>query len=942
VTVASGGDYTFDETIFLEERSGTFTAKTTYQDLNGGWHDIPKASPGIRDSISFSMMGYSPSGFLYLNTMPTYVLPDPLTCLVQVYNPNAWDITYTVYLQLPQEGDTPEMLLIHTLPVPAGSTAEYTFDFGIQEPGTYRLVGELWAEGMLLLTVPDTVEVVPSLAHKAAMDASWRFTRAALHEFQQAQDIVVDAYEDSVPNLPAQAINFIVGEVVGLITPVGYAALVPYSEIWKAEYKISAKLLALEEVIHALHRPEVERWAIGQIDAYLTTERQKVEDREDQFDKYVLTKDFDRWSIEMENVTRSSLDVLQTRVESKRFWGLSTPPLFIGRTTLWDEQTTFIIYKTLGGLLGWLGILAAVAVMIFAIWGTFGWTIPALVASLAGLKPLVLGASRFATAILLVLCALVMDFHTEHIVAPAITHDHDQGLDALEYLISGASGVSLSDIETRVSTTGKQISLVSTLTNSHTQPANPLFQTSLYSADGRLIDVLTQQLHVGAQETTTLQNQLHMPPGRYRMVTALHTSNHLGVTSEVTTLEIARPQVDLALHIAQPQLALSQTLQASVDITNTDVSTSTGDLGLLIASSDGENLKVEQFSLAAGASHHADFRFVPPAEGSYVLQAVVIGEEGNELAFQEAGYVVGSGPALAVNVGYRPEYGSGVDVSTFITATNAGNQATSSTLTLVTMDWESTQPVYTRTLPLDLVPGAAHNQQVTVLPNAQPGRYYVNLLLDDVLHRTLFFLVAAEDTLWVTVSASPSSVEPGQSVTLTAQVMNTTYTDTNALVTATVINPALAEHILTMSQVTTGTYQGVDTPILSGTYEVNISAQKFNWRGSEAQATFSAGQPSWLQPAIEGSPRAGQTKPITVTVHNEQALPIPGASVILSGTNELLYRETDASGIAVLWVTPPGIEPYQVTVQKLGYARTTTIVEVEAFELYLPLILKNY
>lgn len=882
----------------------------------------------------------TPSGFFYLHTMPAYVLPDPLTPLVGVYNPNTWAITYTVSIELRREGATPNTLA-QSLLVPAESLASHTFDFGVQAAGTYKLAAELWAEGTLLQTTSGTVNVVPSWDQQKAMNASWRLTRAALWEFQQAQDIVVDAYGESIPNLPAQAINFVLGEVVGLIAPVGNAALVPYSELWKAEYKVLAKRRALEEVIHALARPEVERWAIEQTDAYLTTERQSVEGREDLFDEYVVAKDF-TWNSEIERNTLYYLDLLQTRVESERFWGLSLPPVFIGRTTLWGEQITFITYKTIGGLLGWLGILAAIAVMIWAISGTLGMTIPALIASLAELKPLVLTASRFATAVLLVLCAWVMDFQTEHTIAPAITSYHDQGLDVLQGLIGNASGASFSNIETHVSTTGKWVSLVSILTNSHAQPANPLLQTSLYSADGRLIDILAQQLHLGAQETATLRNQTYLPSGLYRVVTALHTGDRLDVTSGVTTLDVAQPQVDLALHIVEPQLTNGQTLQASVDIRNTDITTGTGVLGLLIASSDGENLKVEQFSLAAGASHHTSFSFVPPAEGSYVLQAVVIDEEGSELALREAGYVVGSGPALAVNVGYQPEYSPGVNVSTFITATNAGNQAASSSLTLVTIDRETAQAIYTQTLSLNLSPGGVHSQEVTVLPNAQPGRYYINLLLDETLHRTFTFLVTAEDTLWVTISASPSSVELGQSVTLTAQVVNATYTATNASLSVTVIDPQFTNHALAMSQVTTGTYQGVYVPTLSGTYEVNVSAQRPNWRGSEAQNTFTAGQPSWLLLTVEGNLRAGQTRPITVTVRNEQSLPVPGTSVILSGTNELLYRETDAAGVVAFWVSPQVVEPYQMTVYKLGYARTTTTVAVEPFELYLPIILKNH
>ena len=844
--------------------------------------------------------------------MPTYVLPDPLTPLVGVYNPNTWAITYTVSIELRQE-DATLNTLAQTLLVPAESLASHTFDFGVQAAGTYQLTAELWAEGTLLQTASETVNVVPSWNQQRAMNASWRLTRAALWEFQQAQDIVVDAYGESVAGASWEAIDFFLrATFIDWIDDIGGAANLSGDSIKDVTYFIDKKLAGLEGAFRAPVRTEVLRRARQATDAYLNFQRQDVQEREHSFDDYVLTQSF-TWTPWMDTLTQVNEEAIAVRVEGHPLeHGSLPPPRFLGTTTLWDEDITFGSYQRIGSWLSWFGLLVAISSIIISIVGSGSTSIPLMLLNLSRLKHLVTGL-KYTTTILLIMIALTMDTQTERIIAPAVTHYHDQGLTSLEAAIGSSA-----------------------------QNSQSFRMTSLYSADGRLVDILTNQPSPKAQGITTLQNQFHLPPGSYRAVTAVHPGDQPGVASEVSTLDVAQPQVGLALRIVQPQLTNGQTLQASVDITNTDVTTGTGALGLLIASSDGENLKVEQFSLAAGASHHTNFSFVPPAEGGYVLQAVVIDEEGSELALREAGYVVGSGPALAINVGYQPEYSPGVDVSTSITATNAGNQAASSSLILVTIDRETAQAIYTQTLSLNLSPGGVHSQEVTMLPNAQPGRYYVNLLLDETLRRTFNFLVTAEDTLWVTISASPPAVEPGQSVTLTAQVVNATYTATNASLTVTVIDPQFTDHALAMSQVTTGTYQSVYVPILSGTYEVNVSAQRSNWRGSEAQTTFTAGQPSWLLLAVEGNLRAGQTRPITVTVQNEQGLPIPGASVTLSSSNELLYRETDAAGAVAFCVSPQVVEPYQMTVYKLGYARTTTPVAVGPFELYLPIILKNH
>ena len=882
------------------------------------------------------------SGALVLSAPATFLVDEALAGTVWVHNSSAQAQAYTTIVRLRKDGATVGSR-VDALTVPAGGTDWRAFDFGVQEAGSYRLVAELRTDDALLQTVSKDIDVVLSVEHRQAQLAARQLTRSALWEFQQAQEIVVWAYGESVTALPGEAVNFIVGDLLDLITPVGEAALVPHSELSQAGYEVAAKVCALDEVLGATSRPAVERVAREMTDAHLSSARQQVESRRQQFDDYVLSRDVS-WSREMWNLTDRYIEVLESRVEQERFGGFAPPPVFMSWTTLSGEELTFRVYQGIGMFLGWLGILAAIAVMIWAIVGTLGGSIPAVVVALARLGHLISGL-KHAAAVLLVLLSMVMDFQTEHILGPRITGYHDRGLDELESLIGAVGAMRSADVETRVTQVevlGSTVSLVSTVTNTDNQAAQPVLQTDMYSADGRLVEVLVERPRLTAQGTAVLRGQLDLPPGGYRAVTVVHSQERLGLASDVSLFAVARPQVSLALHIAQPQLAVSQTLQAGVDITNTDTTTGTGELGLLIASSDGENVKVKQLSLAAGAVHHTDFSFVPPAEGSYVLRAVVIDEQGDELAAREVGYVVGSGPALGIDVGYQPEYNPGVDVSASITATNTGNQAASSMLALVTIDQETTQAVHTQTLSLDLPPGGTHDQGVIVLPNAQPGQYQVNLLLDGASHRTFSFLVAAEDRLWATVSADPTSMDPSRSVTITVQVANATYTDTDASVSVSVVDPVFADHAVTVTRVATGTYRATYTPVLSGTYQVNARAEKPNWRGSEAQATFTVGQPGVLLPTIGGTLQAGQTGPLTVTVRNEWGLPVPMASVILSGTNELLYRETDTDGAAIFYASPCAAAPYRVTIQKMGYADTSMTLEVEPFGVYLPLILRDY
>ena len=881
------------------------------------------------------------SGSMALSVLSTFLVDEALAGNVWVHNTSSQSQSYTIIIRL-QKAGTDVDVQTDTFTIPAGRSAWRAFDFGTQESGSYQLTAELWADDALLRITSQDVDVVLSIDQRQAKLAAQQMTRSALREFQQAQDIVVWAYGESVSALPAEAVDFFVGgKLLELITPVGEAALVPYSELSKAGYEVSAKIGALDEVLEATSRPAVERVARKMTDARMFSARRQVESRRQQFDDYVLTHDIS-WTREMWNLTDRYIEGIESRVEQEYFRGFAPPPIYIWpHTTLPGEELSFRIYQGIGKFLGWLGILATIAVMIWAIVGTLGGAIPAVIAALAELKPLVSGLKPFV-AIVLVVLSLVMNFQTEHILAPRIMNCHNQGLDELEDLMSSTGTMGSADVDTQVNVRGLEVYLTATVTNADDQAAQPVLRTDLYSLDSRLVEMLVGRPRLAVPGIAVLENEFGLPPGRYRAVTIVDSAQQHGLSSDVNVFEIVQPQVDLVLHIAQPQLAISQTLQASVDITNTTATSGTSELGLLITSSDGENVKVQRIDLAAEASHHTDFSFVPPAEGSYVLRAIVIDEQGNELAVREAGYVVGSGPALGIDVEYQPEYDPGVDVRTIITATNAGNQAVSSTLSLVVVNRETTQTVHTQTLQLDLAAGAVYGQEATVLPNAQPGQYQVNLLLDGTPHRTYSFLVAAEDRLWATVSVNPLSPELGQLVTLTVRVANATYTDTNASVTATVIDPILTDHVVTMSQVNTGTYYGTYTPVLSGTYEALISAERPNWRGAKTQTSFTTGQPSMLLPIIKGSPQVGQTRQLTVTVQNERGLRVPDASVTISGTNELLYRETDTAGMATFYASPLVAIPYQIKIQKMGYADTSTTLEVEPFALYLPLVLRSH
>jgi len=225
---------------------------------------------------------------------------------------------------------------------------------------------------------------------------------------------------------------------------------------------------------------------------------------------------------------------------------------------------------------------------------------------------------------------------------------------------------------------------------------------------------------------------------------------------------------------------------------------------------------------------------------------------------------------------------------------------------------------------LNVDAGASVATTATALPSAQaqPGLYTTRLFLGDELYTSLDFAVSAEDTLFADIY--PDNVFPavGDAVTLTVQVMNSVYTYTDAMVDVTLWRPDGITQTVTMNPIGTGQYQGSVTVPITGTYLAAVDVSKPNYRAVGNSTFFVAGERSQLLPAVDGRPILGTTQPVTLTVRNEQGTPIVGASLVVSGTLEYLARQTDEAGQAVLQLSPTITVPYQISLEKLGFAQT--------------------
>lgn len=101
------------------------------------------------------------------------------------------------------------------------------------------------------------------------------------------------------------------------------------------------------------------------------------------------------------------------------------------------------------------------------------------------------------------------------------------------------------------------------------------------------------------------------------------------------------------------------------------------------------------------------------------------------------------------------------------------------------------------------------------------------------------------------------------------------------------------------------------------------------------------GSPASLSPRWRGSPRRARSGRSLSRRATRLASPYRGQRWILSGTRELLRGETNEAGYVILQTFPPDARSYMLTIEKMGYARTTTEVRVGWLKLYLPLVLRN-
>jgi hypothetical protein len=881
-------------------------------------------------------------GSLFLSIASLYRTNQPIIPTVRVNNPTYISTTYTVVVSM-LHGGTILDSQTRDVTVPGGGSAVINnINFGTRPAGSYQLVAELWL-GTTRLQVqgPVNLQVLLSPGQERAISEGGRLKQAADAEFDEMRDIVVDRYADSWSELTFEALNALVGLLrTKLLKQVGETIHLPAEKIGKALQTLGKHADKLEQWWAKSVYVPIHDWVRESADEDLAPLRREVAQRQLDYETFVSDKGPFIWTSSMSGIVARYERIIRTRVEWEIIPGLTLGPIF-GPTTLGWENAQWSVLKFLLKNLGIIALVAAIVLLIVLAAKLFVTTagvlafLAGVVDKLAAIAALLsdllskITLLKLTGAIFAMLLAMVMYLQVETFVGPAVNNAHYEGIENVKNAIQNASGFVLGELRAEVLVEGNKAYITTDLINAGLEEANPIVETTLYSVDGDVVDLLLSQPKIGARSAATLKGEKVLRSGHYRAVTAIHTREGV-IATTVDAFEVPVPTVEMSVELEKAQLSLGEAVHAVIVLTNTNPVSPTGMLTVLALSSDQINIKGWEVELPPAGSQRFYYSFVPQLEGPGYLRVFLADNTLKPLKVRDMAYLIGEGAALVVNYEHLDTYLPGVNVSFTISAINSGNQPTTTVISLQTfsLDTDQIAPIYETSRSLSLSPGESAQWTTVVLPAAyaEPGRYAVRVYLGDNLYRSSEFSIEAQDTLFADIYPNNLFYSVGEIVTLTVEVMNSIYTYTDAMIDVTLWRPDGITQTVSMNAISTGRYQGiVETPV-AGTYLAKVALSRTGYRTFGDSAFFVAGQPSQLLPIFDGRPLLNASSLITVTVRNELGAPVVGASLVISGTSEYLVRQTDRAGQVVVWLTPTITEPYRIYLEKQGFA--TALVDL--------------
>jgi hypothetical protein len=912
-------------------------------ETGGSVEDTGSSGQQVAEAIANAIgtFGSTPGvdGVVLLSISPLQDNLHAIVPVVRVENPTSADHTYSVVTILYADGN-PVSTINRDITVAARTSALVSeVNFGIQPAGSYQVKAELWLGGNIIGSSGTLDLEVSQSSNQIAIIEGAKLGNAAEAEIQEMIDIVASRAGESLSDFTLELLSQITRLfATDVLKNIGETAHLPVLKTEKAALILFKRLEAFQQWWQDRVHTPIETSARRSMDDYLQPVRIGINQRQALFNEFVSEKDAFVWTEGMGGIVSRYELSIRNRTEWEIIPGYNgIPPVYVGPTTLWWENANFTFLKFLLDALGWILLIAAVVLVILLIIKgtilTLGAVVPLLLKSGIALISFLItkvGILKFSGAGFLVILVLVMGLQVENYLGPAVQEMHDEGLTLLTNEIAVASGTAFLDISTKAEKDEKQINFSTMVINRGPENVTPIIENTLFSTDGSVIDINLDRPKILNGEQTEVNGRFlqSLPPGKYQMVSTVHINDQIGLTTDAVGFTVTEPTVELNVSLASPHLQIGEPLEASIEVINTNTMTATGSLELLAFSSDQQHMDGWSVDLGPGEDQTFDFSFVPQSVGGQYLR-VLVSQSLWPVLMEDIPYSVGDSASVVINYDNAPYYSPGENINILLNATNGGTLASSSTINIQTVDLSQPESTLSdQTLTLDLAPGESKDSTINVLPASQatPGTFATRIYLNGELYRSSEFSIEAIDTLFAEIYPHQFTYNFGDTVNLDIYIRNSEYAYTDADVNPVISQPDGSQFPLTVSKLSTGHYYGSFTASMVGTHLASVEVYLPNYRGIGNRTFFVVDTVSQLVPQIDGRPILGTSKPITITLSNELAIPMPDANVVISGTNEHLYSLTDELGQVIVYLSPENLDSYQLSVQKLGFA--TTLVDI--------------
>jgi hypothetical protein len=914
-TVQDLGDSAWDSTVLVDNFAFTYD---------------PACNPGVKPPVN-------PQGNLQLHMSADVDTGVPIRPAVTVLNQSNAPVAYNVNVQL-WRGLAMQVQRIIPVQFTTSGSQQVSVDFGVYPPDKYYIRAEL-RQGQELLQTEQQIFYV-GYAYLKLNSATSNLTAAAHIELNESREIAVDVLTLATQAGADDIADFIIGKVLAILPGFAETFGTNAETMGSAIHQLSSDISRIKEALQQATYSKIADVHRYGLDAQTFSKRnQSVQTQEANLVEYAHGRQF-LWNVGWQGEIQKFRTAIENKNETDQsgFWPqVELIPPSARQATLvemrglfdlwlneilpfWDDLAKYALYALAATLLTVL-----VVKMILLIIGSGGLALPIVGVLLPIMKGVVavLELEKALNTLFAMLLATAISTSAQYAISPNIVRGHSLGMDWLKDRVDGKPlPAQISDLYLTTDVQGRS---VRAQTSVNTVGGIALANTQLFRADGRLMDIAPYSEVQNGEKTNY---QVTLQPGSYWMVGVAHSDK--GVAAKRTIFGVANPQVELSLFLNKTGFVLGETVKATVVVRNLDVGQSTGTLSLGVGTLDGEGLQLWTPSLDAGQSATYEYAgFVPQQEGGYVLRAS-IGNESGPIARVDRAFAVGNSAAVQLNVSPQTVYPPGASVTWNVEAFNAGNQPTTTVITLNTYDLNNKYALIgTSNYPLTLNAQASEALSVPVLQPAQPGSYSTHMEVNGRIYRTDNYLVSADGALFAIVQAEPNVIALGQQVAITIEVQNEIYSPIDAEVMLTMISPDGQSLTPPLQQITTGIYRTTYSPSITGTFQVDVSVAKSNYAGNTSSTYVICQDASLLLTAVQGQLTLDEMVAMTLTVQNERGTPVRNATVAVSDTQGSLVAFTDQDGRATFALEAADTIPRQVRVEKGGFASTSLQLPVK-------------